>query len=123
MDKQLRGGRGGETGAQAASPSIAICNMLSGWPWDPLKLQSSIFGEGIVTSLTFGAPGLSGGAKTPYFLLCSLECLTCKQTRQAAAASDPHLSPQPQAAEIGRGIQRSLALSVEDSHELLLAPQ
>lgn len=120
---RLRGGRGGEAGAVTAAPSIAICSMLSGWPREPLKLQGSIFGEGIITSLILGAPGLSGVPRPPYFLLCSLECLTCKQTRQAGAASDPHLSPQPQAAEVGRGVQRSLALLVGESHELLLASQ
>lgn len=83
VDKQLRGGRGGEASAEAAAPCIAICDMLSAWPWDPLKRQGSIFGEGIVTFLSLGAPGLSGVFKTPYFLLGSLEYLTCKQTSQA----------------------------------------
>lgn len=105
VDKQLRGGRGGDASAEAAAPSIAICTMLPAWPWDPLKLQGSIFGEGIFTSLPLGAPGLSWvpRAPHPHFLLRSLEYLTCKQTRLAEAASDPHLSSQPQAAEVGRG--------------------
>lgn len=117
MDKQLRGGRGGETSAEAASPSIAIRNMLSAWPWDPLKLQGSIFGEGIVTSMTLGAPGLS----TSFFALWV--CLTCKQQGRLELPQIPFLVPSPKQQRLGGSVQRSLALLVGDSHELLLAPQ
>lgn len=94
VDKQLRGGRGGEASAEPATPSTAICDMLSAWPWDPLKLQGSIFGEGIITSV-FGCTWLDWA---PYFLLGSLDCLTCKQTRQARAAT---LVPSPKQQRLG----------------------
>lgn len=123
VDKQPRGGRGGEASAEAALPYGTCFLPGLGIPSN----SRAVSWWGVYYHLpAFGSTWLESGAKTlPSLLLRSLECLTCKQTRQAGATSDTLTSsPQSPAAELGRGVQRSLAFFDGGvSHQLLLASQ
>lgn len=92
VDKQLRGGRGGEASAEAALPYGTCFLPGLGIPSN----SRAVSWWGVYYHIpAFGSTWLESGAKTPpSLLLRSLECLTCKQTRQAGATSDtPDLQP------------------------------